>query len=103
MVSLMSVAKAQYKLAAYLKGARLGKGLTQEGLSQRSGVSLATLRKFEQKGVISLESFLKLSMALGILEKLVEIVKPQEVEFSTIDDVLNGKKRAKPPQRGRKK
>ncbi|MFP5080240.1 hypothetical protein [Pedobacter sp. JCM 36344] len=28
--------------------------LTQEGLAERSGVSLATLRKFEQKGVISI-------------------------------------------------
>jgi hypothetical protein len=31
--------------------------LTQEGLSERSGVPLAALRKFEQKGSISLEFF----------------------------------------------
>lgn len=33
--------------------------LTQEGLAERSGVPLSTLRKFEQKGMISLDSFLK--------------------------------------------
>jgi len=32
----------------------------QKGLSKRSGVPLSTLRKFKQKDVISLDSFLKI-------------------------------------------
>jgi hypothetical protein len=44
--------------------------LTREGLAERSGVPLATLRKFEQKGSTSLESFfLKLLMVIGGLEE----------------------------------
>ncbi|GAB4195072.1 MAG: hypothetical protein Tsb002_27220 [Wenzhouxiangellaceae bacterium] len=62
--------------------------LTQEGLAQRSGVPLATLRKFEQKGAISLESFLKLQMVLGGLEDILKATQIKETEFSSIDDVL---------------
>ena len=48
------------------------KGFTQKGLAERSGVSVATLRKFERQSVISIESFLKLALVLGRLEKLIE-------------------------------
>lgn len=78
---------------------RLEKGLTQEGLSERSGVSLASLRKFEQKGLISLESFFKLAMTLGCLEKLVSATEPANERFNTIEEVLKDKEDKK-PQRG---
>ena len=68
-------------------------GLTQEGLANRSGVSLPTLRKFEQKGLISLESFLKLMMVLGGLERIVEASAPEQSAFSTIDEVLKADKK----------
>lgn len=66
MVLLITSSRAQIKIAQNMRDLRLEKGLTQEGLSKRSGVSLSSLRKFEQKGVISLESFLKLAMVLEI-------------------------------------
>lgn len=62
--------------------------LTQEGLAERSGVPLATLRKFEQKGSISIESFLKLLMVLGGTEEIIESLKPDKPVFASIDDVL---------------
>ena len=62
--------------------------LTQAGLAERSGVPLPTLRKFEQKGAISLESFLKLQMVLGGLEDIVKSTQVRETEFSSIDEVL---------------
>ncbi|GAA4178897.1 hypothetical protein GCM10022218_30590 [Sphingobacterium ginsenosidimutans] len=62
--------------------------LTQAGLSKRSGVPLATLRKFEQTGVISLESFLKLLMVVGGIEDILNELKPVKPNFTSIDDVL---------------
>ena len=94
-MSLLTVSKAQQKLAEYARAKRLEMGLTQEGLANRSGVSLPTLRKFEQKGVISLESYLKLQMVLGQLENIVEAVKPQQTQFSSIDEVLAEPKKPK--------
>ncbi len=55
---------------------RLLMELTQEGLSDRSGVPLSTLRKFEQKGQISLDSFLKMLSVVGGLEEMLNVLKP---------------------------
>ena len=62
--------------------------LTQEGLAERSGVALPTLRKFERTGALSLESFLKLHMVLGGLEDILKATQIKEESFSSIDEVL---------------
>jgi len=43
-------------------------GLTQRTLSVRSGVSYASIRRFETTGDISLKSLLRISSAIGCLE-----------------------------------
>ncbi len=88
MIALISPAIAQKKIAQNLKERRLQMNLTQEGVSVRSGVPLATLRKFELQGVISFESFLKLMMVLGMLEAMVEATKVSQTSFSSIDEVI---------------
>ena len=88
MIALISPSIAQKKIAQNLKERRLQMNLTQEGLSVRSGVPLATLRKFEQQGVISLESLLKLMMVLGMLESMVAATKVSQTSFSSIDEVI---------------
>ena len=98
MVLVLSVSEAQKRLRDNLRARRLAMGLTQKGLAIRSNVSLPTLRKFEQKGVISLESFLKLLMIVDGLEGVVEASAIEPQEFSSIDDVLTTDKRS-----GRKK
>lgn len=94
MLSLMTLAKAQKKLAEQSRQLRFSLQLTQEGLALRSGVPLATVRLFEQKGIISLEGFLKLQMVLGCLEPLVQSVQPQQTEYTSIDEVLRPNKRS---------
>ena len=84
----ISSSKAQKKLAENIRQRRLQMDLTQEGLAERSGVSLSTLRKFEQKGNISLESFLKLLSVIGGLEEVINALKPNIPNFKSIDDVL---------------
>lgn len=53
------------EIAERVKGRRLALNFTQLGVSERSGVSLGTIKRFEHTGRISLESLLKLAMALG--------------------------------------
>lgn len=93
MLSLITVSEAQRKIAENVRLQRLQIGLTQQGLAERSGVALPTLRKFEQKRLISLESFLKLQMVLGGLEKIIKSVEPNIVEFSSIDEVIKANKK----------
>ncbi len=84
----ISSSKAQKKIAENVRKRRLQMDLTQEGLAERSGVPLSTLRKFEQKGNISLESFLKLLSVIGGLEEVINALKPNIPNFKSIDDVL---------------
>lgn len=97
-MSFMTVSSAQEKLSENLREKRLAMGFTQQGLSTRSGVSLPSLRKFEQSGRISLESFIKLLMVLGGLEDVVGAVKSKQTRFNSIDDVLADQE---PPKRKR--
>jgi len=86
------------ELAARVKSRRLARNLTLEGLAQRSGVPLGTLKKFERTGQVALVSFVRLVVALkdeGALEKLL-----LEQKFETLEDVLGGGKK---PKRGRLK
>ena len=66
---------------------RIQNRLTQADLAQKSGVPLATLRKFERTGAISLESFLKLGTVLGILENIVKSLEPGP-SYASLDDIL---------------
>lgn len=86
---LITLTKAQQRLADNIRQRRLALELTQEGLAGRSGVPLPTLRKFEQKGQISLESLLKLMMVLGGIEELIKATQPAAAQFQSIDDVLS--------------
>lgn len=91
---LISIKDVQDALKKQLRARRLEQGLTQAGLADRSGVALATLRRFEQTGAVSLESFLKLLMALGMIDGVMEALATQKESFQTIDEVL-----AKPAKR----
>lgn len=84
----ISLRKAQKKLVQSIRERRLLMELTQEGLSERSGVPLSTLRKFEQKGLISLDSFLKILSVVGGLEEIMNVLQPMKPNFKSIDDVL---------------
>ncbi|CDZ30157.1 DNA-binding helix-turn-helix protein [Neorhizobium galegae bv. officinalis] len=102
MILFITPSFAQQKLADHVRSRRLAMELTQEGLSKRSGVPLPSLRKFEQKGVISLEAFLKLLMVVGGMEEVVQAVAPRETPFASIDDVLKADSNKVIRKRGRR-
>lgn len=77
------------RLASNLRERRLGLGLTQAGLSNRSGVPLGTLRKFEQTGQASTEALMKLLMTLGAAESVLKASEPEPTAFASIDQVLD--------------
>lgn len=88
MISLLTPTKAQLRLAENLRERRLAMGLTQAGLAARSGVALATLRKFERTGAASIETLLKLLAVLGGLDEVVKATTPIASKFSSIDEVI---------------
>lgn len=70
---------------------RKRKKITQKELSVKAGVSLGSVKRFEQSGEISLQSLTKLAIALGVEEELDRLFS--EVPFSSIEEILRGQTR----------
>lgn len=91
MMALMTPTKAKLKLADNMRERRLAMNFTQEGLSKRSGVALATLRKFEQNGAVSVDNLFKLMLVVGGLEDTIKASAPSKTNFNSIEDVVAGR------------
>lgn len=64
---------------------RIALDITQSDLANRSGVSLASLKRFEQSGEVSLTSLLRLASALDALDGFAALF-PQP-EPRSLDDL----------------
>jgi transcriptional regulator with XRE-family HTH domain len=100
MIALLNIAQALKLTRENIRAHRVSSGLTQEGLANRSGVPLPTLRKFEQTGLISLESFFKLILILDGLDTFIAATKVPSSAFSSIDEVLQAEQRKKQRKNG---
>ena len=78
------------RLANKLRSIRKRKKITQKQLALRSNVSYAVLRKFEETGRISLESFIKLTMELGVVSEINDLFT--QPVYSSIEEVINDRK-----------
>lgn len=88
MISVLSHLEVREKLRVKTRERRLELGFTQEGLAVRADVSIATLRKFEYTGKISLDSFIKLSLVLNFIDDLAALFDRDPSDFQSIDEVL---------------
>ena len=82
------------------KERRLSLDLTQEGLANKSGVSLGSLKRFESSGQVSLESLLKLSLVLECLDDFSTIANKREIQVQSIDELIKITSTLKPKKRG---
>jgi len=76
-------------LADKIKENRKKLKISQEALAQKSGVSLGSIKRFETKYEISLQSFIKIAIALdldGDLENLFT-----QKTYNSINEVINGR------------
>ena len=61
--------------------------ITQKALAAKSGVSLGSIKIFEQSGEISLQSLTKLAIALEVEGELDTLF--DSVPFQSIEEVIN--------------
>lgn len=66
---------------------RKRKKITQKALAAKSGVSLGSIKRFEQSGEISLQSLTKLAIALEVEGELDTLF--DSVPFQSIEEVIN--------------
>ncbi len=90
-LNLDTPSEMQDRVRAAARDRRLALGLTQSDLAVRSGVPLATLKLFEQKGKISLAGLLALADALDALAGFGALFPA--VEATRLDDLDKPKTR----------
>lgn len=74
-------------MAKRVKARRLELNLTQEGLSLKAGITLATYRRFERTGKISLDGLLHIAYALDALNDFDQVFATPR--YTTLDEALN--------------
>jgi transcriptional regulator with XRE-family HTH domain len=75
-IQLQTPASAQRMLADRVRAARVGLELKQSTLATRAGVALASLRRFEQSGEVSLKHLMRICHALGRIDEFDAILRP---------------------------
>lgn len=75
-------------IAERIRIIRKRRKLSQKKLSEKSGVSLGSVKRFEQSGEISLSALTKIAIALDIENELLTLF--EQVPFQSIEEVLNG-------------
>ncbi len=73
------------ELGARLKAQRLAQMLTQEELAVRAGLSTGTVKNIENKGQSSIESVVRLGLALGLADHFQELFKLQVKSIAQMD------------------
>ncbi len=76
-------------IAERLRGIRCRRKISQKKLSEKSGVSLGSLKRFEQSGEISLLSLTKIAVALGLENEMESLF--EEAPFLSIEEVIHDK------------
>ena len=98
-VNMMTPREMQKVIASRARDLRLELNLSQHTLSEKSGVSYGSLKKFEQTGQISLESLLKLAVILGCMDDFQALFGLKSAEKAlSLDELMEKGKR----RRGRK-
>ncbi len=86
-------------IAKRVKMNRLELNLSQLALANKSGVSLGSLKRFEQTGEISLKSLVLLALTLDATQEFSLLFKGKR--YQSIDDLLL-KEKASHTKRGRR-
>ncbi len=77
-------------LAKRVKNIRKRRKISQEELSNKSGVSYGSIKRFESTGMISLLSLTKLAIALGCTDEITDMFT--QVPYMSIQEVINENK-----------
>lgn len=77
------------KIAERICAIRKRRKISQKELGEKSGVSLGSVKRFEQSGEISLLSLTKIAIALEIDDEMKNLFT--DVPFQSIEEIKNAK------------
>jgi transcriptional regulator with XRE-family HTH domain len=76
-----------HDIAGNIRARRKDAKLSQQRMSQKSGVSLGSLKRFEATGEISLSSLVKLAFALGCEDDLQSLFA--KMKYQSIQEIID--------------
>ena len=82
-----NIAKA---IADDFRKRRIEKGLTREQVAEKSGIAVANIVRFEQKGLISLKNLIGIAMAMEYTSEVKSIFA--EPKYSTMEELTQIRK-----------
>lgn len=75
----------QRQIGQRLRALRVAESWTQEDLAARSGVGVATVRRAEKSGNITLPNLLRLAATLGALDSFTQILRvPEPISLDAV-------------------
>lgn len=80
-----NAADIMIQVAEIFRRRRVEKNITRQRIAELSGVPLSTVARFEQKGLISFESLIKLAMALGYTSEIKNLFSAPK--FDTMEEL----------------
>jgi len=86
-LSWRTIDEIMQDLAKRVKNIRKRRGLTQMDISNMSGVSYGSIKRFEASGEISLYSLVRISLALDCVNEIENLFT--NVEYKSIEEILN--------------
>lgn len=96
---LLTPEETAQSLAEKIRALRLARNWKQATLAERSGVTLASLRRFERTGQASLQNLLKLAFAMGRLDDFEQLLQPPDAgsiaELEAANDIHKPKRGSK--------
>lgn len=99
-VTLQSSNEIARTLASRVKALRLERGWTQREIAERAGLTLATYRRFERSGRVSLDRLLKLAVVLDARDGFERLfVRPPARSLAELEDRQERQRR----RRGRRR
>ena len=81
----------QLEIAKRFVAIRKNRKVSQQRVSILSGVSYASIRRFEKTGDISLSSLVKLALSLQLYDDLDNLFKNHH-EYKTIEEIIRDQK-----------
>ena len=87
MTNIDNILSIKDGVAGRFRNARRAAKISQMTMAERSGVSLGSIKRFEQTGEISLASLIKLAMVLGYEEDFNDLFRRKN--YQSIFEVVN--------------
>ena len=94
---MANILAIKQSLAERVKTRRREGKISQKELAERSGVSFASIRRFESTGEISLSSLLRIAVVLGYETDFDNLFTRRN--YQSIEEIINTNKNAKQSSR----